>query len=616
MALTIESLLRASASAAVAGDTRKSWELISSYATDFWLVDESEVPPELLGEFYPVRAAAADWLGLSDEAITALQSMERWAKEHDNHELALVAAAHLAYQSLNQPDHAVFPLPDASLMLADVAERFLQWRPHPEAPTIGEDESLTWNTVSKRQAAALTTAAATAHTVASSINSAPPNNTSPTNAEATGIDAARLQEFFTQLVWRFGKNPANKMDELLWFAQNHWSSGRRTEARETALKVVELADTSAPRYEAHFMLGHFAMMALIDVAESVDAGRSLGDKSEEFAPGGETEDPPLGHRTEDPTLGDGSEDWLENQVALHWSECAELAIAMGAPVMALERAELACRMLSSLGRDGEAWSLASRMVDATQGIPMCPALLNIRAMLAQAAFVAGLHQEAWDNACSIAEWSELTPDTDRTNTCYTIATFAGLELGLEEEVMRIQQRRAALYEQVGEFSHASQVLQSIAVAVSIEFEEARALMERAWSLLERDVEGIEEKDSEKAGEQAAAEQQNVLWNKAEWHLTMANIVPSDKDVVDYATRAAEGFHLAHDPIKAASAWLTMAGGLIAQGLSAEADLAISHATNALPELDSWLQDEDEDFDPVIGGLIDYYRYIQDFRRTN
>lgn len=599
MAQTIESLLRESAAAAAAGDTRKSWELISSYATDFWLVDESEIPADLVGDFYPVRAAAADWLGLEDEAVAALQAMERWAKENNNHEVALVAAAHLAYQSLNQPDHAVFLLPDAASLLSQVAERFTQWRPDPDSPSIGEDESISWKSVTKRQAAALTTAAATAHTVATNLVSTTPLATHSATASSTvappstassdrpaagiesttggDVDVPGLVEFFSSMVWRFGKNPANKMDELLWFAQDHWSQGRREQARETAAQVVEIADKPAPKYEAHFMLGHFAMLEILDAAEV--AGLL---------------DVPT--KTIEPDLN--SDNSLDRQVAFHWSECAELAIVMGAPVMALERAELACRMLSSLGREGEAWSLASRMVTATEGIPVCPALLNIRAMLAQAAFVAGLHQEAWDNACPIAEWSEFTPDVQRTNACYTIATFAGLELGLDEEVLHIQERRAALFEQAGEYINASQVLQSIAIAGNLEFEEAQDLMRRAWELLHREP-----------------EQETLLWNRAEWHLTMTNIVLTEEDVVVHASRAAEEFHQATDPIKEASAWLTMAGGLIAQHQADEADRAILRATAALPDLDAWIHDEDEDFDPVISELIDHYRYILDFRRS-
>ncbi|MBC2680876.1 hypothetical protein GSS87_00305 [Corynebacterium sp. 4HC-13] len=618
MAQTIDSLLRDSAAAAAAGDTRLSWELINNYAREFWLVDESEIPSDYRGEFYSVRAAAADWLGLSDEAVLALQALEKWTKSNGKHDVALVAAAHLAYQSLNQSEHTVYHLPEAAQLLSDIAERFSQWRPDNDSLTIAEDPKLTWRSVSKQQATALTTAATTAHTVASNIAADPSRIPSPTKnspgAESplhgpsqsqhraqdsvshhtpsdsgsrhtphAAIDVSALRDFFRSMVHRFGRNPASSTEEMLWFAQEHWSCGRKDRARDIALDVLRVAETVAPKYEAHFMLGHFAMLDLLDVAEKEQL-------SEHF----------------DATPQHDAQR-LEEQVAVHWGECAELALAMGAPVMALERAELACRMLSSLGKEGETWSLASRMLDATEGIPICPALLNMRAMLAQAAFMAGLHQEAWDNARSIAEWSELTPDVQRTITCYTIATFAGLELGLDEEVLTIQLRRAALYEQCGELISASHILQSVAVAESMEFEEAHSLMSRAYELLD--------KAASHQYQSRHADEETLVWNRAEWNLTMTHVVLNEREVVAHSRRAAELFRRASDPIKEASAWLTMAGGLIALRLPDDADKAINRATACLPDLDVWLHNVDEDFDPVINELINHYRYILDFRRA-
>lgn len=593
MAQTIESLLLDAAAATAVGDTRLNWSLINDYARYFWLVNEQEIPDALRGDFYSVRAAAADWMGLQDEAIDALQHMELWAKEHDNHEAALVARAHLSYQAMNQTEYSVVRLSSPGAILAEVADRMSQWRPYPESPTLEENPLMTWENVSRRQAASLTAAAATAHTVATNLLAFHPANVgaegSVLDAKLTpaSVDPQQLVEFFAAVVRRFGKNPASKTDELLWYAQEHWSAGRTAEARQTAYLVLELADKPAPLFEAHFMLGHFAMLDILKFAEQTSTTpESLPD-------------------TDD----------LDRQVAEHWSKCAEIAIDMGAPVMALERAELACRTLSSLGQEGSAWSLASRMVEATTGIPVCPALLNIRAMLAQAAFVAGLHQEAWENAHAVAEWSEFTPDIQRTNTCYAIATFAGLKLGLDDEVLTIQERRAALYEQAGEYINASQVLQSVAMSGNIDYQEALQVMQKAWDLLERS-------NTPRSQSTAAPDEQFLRslevhsWNTAEWHLTMANIVVTEEDVIIHARHAAEDFHRAVDPIKEAMSWLTMAGGLIALSRPDEADDAIDRAITAIPDLQQWIADTESDFDPVITELIAHYRYILDFRSSD
>ena len=121
MAQTITSLLSESASASASGDTRRSWKLINDYAQHFWLVDEADIPTEQRGDFYAVRAAAADWMGLEDEAISALRNLLHWAREGNDHEAGLIAGSHLAYQSLNQSEHSVYPLPSAASLLADLA---------------------------------------------------------------------------------------------------------------------------------------------------------------------------------------------------------------------------------------------------------------------------------------------------------------------------------------------------------------------------------------------------------------------------------------------------------------------------------------------------------------
>ncbi|MBF4553768.1 hypothetical protein [Corynebacterium suicordis] len=634
MAQTITSLLTESASATAAGDTQRSWQLINDYAQHFWLVDEQEIPQELLGDYYSVRAAAADWLGLDDEAVQALFSLESWAKQSNNHEAALIARSHLAYLSLNRSSHPVFPLPPADQLLADIAERMNQWRPHADSPTVKDDPNLTWQTADPRQASMLTAAATTAHNVATNLLSgdAPvPSGSNEMPADSAGSSEprevqpalnseqiAKLVEFFATMVRRFGKNSSTQADKLLWFSQEHWAAGRLEQAKQMAREVLELTTQPVAQFEAHFMLGHFAMLENLQAA--------MIPRQEHLNPEGMGQElldlPDFGLADESATSVD-----TDQEVATHWSRCAEIALEIEAPALALERAELACRTLSALGREGDAWALASRMVEATRGIPMCPAILDMRAMLSQAAFMSGLHQEAWDHARAVAEWSEFTPNVERTIACYTIATFAGLELGLDTEVLQLQDRRAQLYRQAGQYVNASQVLQSLAMSGDLEYHEAIELMHEARELLRSvDGQGADEhsandrsfdnpgsnQDAPSAEEMAA---EDIAWNVAEWHLTMAHIVVEEDEVITHARKAAEQFGVANDPMKESMSWLTLAGGLLALGDTSEADSAITQATTALPDLKLWHQETDADFDPVISELVEHYQYILDFRKT-
>lgn len=597
MAQTITSLLTESASASIAGDTRRGWELINNYAQYFWLEDESDISPDQLGDFYSVRAAAADWMGLEDEAISALQRLQAWARERGNHEAALVAGAHLAYQSLNQSEHSVYPLPDASILLADVAEKMRLWRPDAESLTIDEDPELSWRTVSKRQAGMLTAAATTAHTVATNVLNASPADadssvSGTSQSDSSGIKPDALVQFFASIVRKFGRNPANRADELLWYSQERWAAGQLTEARKFANEVLEVTNSAVAHFEAHYMLGHFAMLDNLNVGITETERALAGAEPPEAAPS-------VLESYDESALAIAEEN--DRAIADHWTQCATIAREIGAPVMALERAELACRTLSTLGREGDAWALASAMIDATDGIPVCPALLDMRAMLAQAAFMSGLHAEAWDNARAVAEWSEFSPDIERTIACYTIATFAGLELGYDKEVLDLQQRRAELYKQVGQGVNASHVLQTLAMREGINHEQAQQLMQEARELL-NDSSATELPESEK------------LWNVGEWHLAMSQIVNNEMELIEQSQLAARNFHLAADPLKECMAWLNMAGGHLALGNVTAADESITKATATLPDLQEWMDDTETDFDPVVLELIDHYRYILEFRQ--
>ena len=83
MAQTLLSLLRDSRTAAQSGaSAATSWRLASDFARQYWLATPDEVPDELVGEFYSMRASAADHLGFADEAIAALRDLRAWARSN------------------------------------------------------------------------------------------------------------------------------------------------------------------------------------------------------------------------------------------------------------------------------------------------------------------------------------------------------------------------------------------------------------------------------------------------------------------------------------------------------------------------------------------------------
>ncbi len=416
MAQTLLSLLQESSAAARSGaSAATSWRLASDFARQYWLATPAEVPDELVGEFYSMRASAADHLGLADEAIAALRDLRAWARSHNNHALALEALALLAHQALSMEDRrsTLAELHSPQEMLAQLAQGFADFRPDPDSPSLAEAPHITHRDLPTAVSARLTSAATTGFAVATNLS-----GSSGSSATASPVDFA---DTFAQLVRRFGSKPPSAADRQLWFAQEAWFRGRHEEAfeRVTALidrleedSAVGLNGTGAQTvalYEAHDMLAHFEMFRATENAAATSS-------------------------TSEASLA---------AVAEHWAVCVRLADTLGAGVIALQNAGLAAMALLGEGREGEAWELASVALDAAEGCPLSPAILNLRYTLAEAALNCGLFDEALANARLVAEWSEFSADDERTIGGYTMALVAATELGYAEIATELDQRRRA-----------------------------------------------------------------------------------------------------------------------------------------------------------------------------
>ena len=411
MAQTLLSLLRDSRAAAQSGaSAATSWRLASDFARQYWLATPDEVPDELVGEFYSMRASAADHLGFADEAIAALRDLRVWARTNDDHALALEALALLTHQSLTLEERpgTLAELHSPREMLAQLTQGFADFRPDPDSPTLAEAPHLTHRVLPRSIAVRLTSAATTGFAVAT--------NLSGSADDATAFDFA---DTFAQLVRRFGSKPPSTADRQLWFAQEAWFRGRREEAFDRVMALIDRLEEDSllgggstdaqvvSLYEAHDMLAHFEMF---------HATESIGDDSSLAA------------------------------VADHWKECVRLAGKLDAEVIALQCAGLAAMALLGEGREGEAWELASAVLAATEGCPLSPAILNLRYTLAEAALNCGLFEEALANARLVAEWSEFSADDERTIGGYSMALVAATELGYADIAAELDQRRRAALE--------------------------------------------------------------------------------------------------------------------------------------------------------------------------
>ena len=507
MPLTLNALLADSAAAVAKGKT--AWSHMSEYARFHWLASSSEVEPARRGDYFYLRAGAADMMGMTDEAVVALRELIHWAKESGDHATALIGAAHLSFHALNQDGPTVYPLRPAADLLKELAADFSVWRPDADSPTIAESPAINGENVARSDAIKLATAATTAFSTAINVD-------------------AKLAEHFAALVRRFGTASPSEADRKLWFAQQHWFSGDKELARTLALDVATDAGSAlASRFDANDMLGHFALLEDDDV-----------------------------------------------KVATYWGQCVQLAEEMRASVVAMRHAELTARVYYSEGQAGRAWQLASTTLKAIDGVPVGPIVLDLQEVVAQSALDTGLHREAWDTARALIHWSELTPHDARTSSAYAIATFAGLELGLDEEVLDLHYRRSELLAESGKHAEAAESLQSLAF---LDVDAADAYMTKAWELL-GNIDGDEGR-----------------FARGEWHLTMAQL---GRSPIDHAGAAAEEFRQVGHPMKEAYAWLISAATHADQGELEAARQDFAQANVAMPENHGRTDELDDIFDEV------------------
>src|SRR5699024_10843845 len=195
MPLTLNALLADSAHDVAQG--RTAWRQMSEFARFHWLATAENVSPELVGEFYFLRAAAADVMGMTDEAIAALCGLNAWADSRGDHALTLVGKAHLAFHAFNQDEPSWYPLGEPEDRLRALLEDFHAWRPTPDSPSVGEEPTIRGESIDRRDAVKLANAATTAYSVAVNVSE-------------------QLAEVFAGLVRRFGTAYPTEADRKLW----------------------------------------------------------------------------------------------------------------------------------------------------------------------------------------------------------------------------------------------------------------------------------------------------------------------------------------------------------------------------------------------------------------
>lgn len=560
-------LLRANQLAAATGNILSSWRILTNFATDFWLTSPADVVDDQLGDYYSLAAAAADHLGLADEAIDSLRRLRDWAKTHDDHSTALVALAQLAQQALDGEASDLFSLSDPVELLKQFAAEFDDWRPHPDSHTIGEEPGITAKQLSADHAARLELAAMVAYTVASNLTEEP------------GIPA--LREHFATQVRRFGRRPPTDADRRLWQAQDLWVAGQHAEARAIATALVEeLSQGTNPvaEYEANDMLGTFDMF---DASGTTDAAGSLQQDdhagSEAIADAEGTKAP-----------ADTVDQHLRN---LHqrWSRCMDLALRHGVPVIALKRAVLVAQNLIGFGTSQDidaAATLTRKMLDQCAGVPMSPVVLDLIQISAEAALATGDYRFAYKQAYDALSWSEFTDDTDRTAALIRIAAEAAAHNGNTSAAAEMLHRRSEVHTQRREWQAASHALQQLAEYTSDPepLAEARELLDRI-DYHDRDLDfgGIDLGDDEESARMARD------WELAQWNWVSAMVLYDQGDVarekaITHMEQASQLYAGSGDLFMAADCARQQAERHLAHGELADAELALRRAFGWMHDL--------------------------------
>jgi tetratricopeptide (TPR) repeat protein len=521
----ITELLAASVAAARAGDHATAWRLTSEFGIRFWLVEADELPADLptvqRTEFHVLRAAAADRMELHDDTVTEVRAWRaRATADGDAPSAALALSSLCLVAMVVESDDAPVT---TDLAPADVLLTELAV----EIGNAGAGLAGMAGSAPKHVRVCLSLAAMAGLTC------------------ATSTENAAMRTRFRELSARFTSDSVQPGDRMLTEAQQLHADGRTDEAVALVTgHLVELDPQVSPTraYEAHDLLGYFAL-----------------------------------------TAGEVPEDMDTTGVLEHWRACAEIALSIGAPLEGMHRAEQVCQLLNADGDYDAAHDLARRYSTALQGAPVSPALLNLRAVQARSALGAGLPDEAYALAVATADWSTLTPDSERTLACLSIATMAAEEAGAAgvdsgETVVALLERAATLHLDRGEGIAAAQVLRTAARerCAAGAFSRAVELMERARQVLEDPVTS--------AAHSVDTDGDMLTWHLADWNEDMSAVWEmSDRPdlAVGYAERAARLFRDAYDHSGAALNWVSAAELYLGQGDGAACDRALDLAHGEL-----------------------------------
>jgi tetratricopeptide (TPR) repeat protein len=511
--------------AARAGDHATAWRLTSEFGIRFWLVEADELPADLPAvqrtEFHVLRAAAADRMELHDDTVTEVRAWRaRATADGDAPSAALALSSLCLVAMVVESDDAPVT---TDLAPADVLLTELAV----EIGNAGAGLAGSAGSAPKHVRVCLSLAAMAGLTC------------------ATSTENAAMRTRFRELSARFTSDSVQPGDRMLTEAQQLHADGRTDEAVALVTgHLVELDPQVSPTraYEAHDLLGYFAL-----------------------------------------TAGEVPEDMDTTGVLEHWRACAEIALSIGAPLEGMHRAEQVCQLLNADGDYDAAHDLARRYSTALQGAPVSPALLNLRAVQARSALGAGLPDEAYALAVATADWSTLTPDSERTLACLSIATMAAEEAGAAgvdsgETVVALLERAATLHLDRGEGIAAAQVLRTAARerCAAGAFSRAVELMERARQVLEDPVTS--------AAHSVDTDGDMLTWHLADWNEDMSAVWEmSDRPdlAVGYAERAARLFRDAYDHSGAALNWVSAAELYLGQGDGAACDRALDLAHGEL-----------------------------------
>lgn len=552
-------LLQDSVTAARTGDHRTSWRLTSEFALKFWLVDPVELPENL---------PTAEQIEFHVLRAAAADRMEL----HDESIADIQQWRTLAEHSGDIPS-AVLAL--SALCLA--------------AMVVESDGALVTSNLAaspillKELAGHLNEAANCLDDLPGHAQQCLALASMAGLTCATSTENEPMRRIFRRLSNQLIPPTQHQGDRLLTDAQQLHADGRTSDAEALIARHLEALGpgVSTDHYEAHDLLGYFAL-----------------------------------------TAGDCPEDMDTHAVLTHWRHCAELALDLGAPVEGMHRAEQVCQLLNADGDYDAAYDLARRYSLALEGLPLSPAQLNLSAVRARAALGSDLLYEAFEVATATADWSSMTPDTERTLACLSIAVIAVEEAADENaqgqaltgDVVPLLERTAALHLDRGEPTAAAQALRTAARArcSSGDVSPAVELMERALRVLEDARDG-------KGGTDTM-----LTWHFADWNEDMSAVWEiSDRSdlAVGYAVRAARFFQDAQDHSGAALNWVSAAELYLDQGDGRACDQALDRAHRQLTfvpphgDTDEHIGHEAEDLDRGDNAAWEGYHALRDLRRS-